>query len=234
MADNVENITSGVDKMNVSGDNHQNNEGGGGRHQRNRVHSTTNDEPIMVRRGETGVVKWFSFKSGYGFIAIDNSDEEVFVHSSAVVTLRKVFCVLHENDQVEFDVIQGSKGLEAIAVTGHGGKRIGRVRPGDRYPPNRGDIEGKGRGAGGGGGGRRRRTTSQGSGGGHNNEKNSGGEEKNGAAAGEEGAEGSKGRKPNGGRQRGPRGPRGPKRTSGGEKFVDAKESPEHEGGEQQ
>jgi len=167
-------------------------------------------------------VKWFSFKSGYGFIAIDNSDEEVFVHSSAIVTLRKVFCVLHEGDRVEFDVIQGMKGLEAIAVTGIGGRKVGGVRFGDRGGPRPGGgggpRDGEKRAS---SGGRRRRTTSQGS-----VEK---GNENGGGDSGAENHRGGgrrDGPKPNGRSDR-PRKPRGGKR--GGEKFVDAKGSPEGE-----
>jgi len=180
------------------------------------------DEPVMVKRGESGVVKWFSFKSGYGFIAIDNSDEEVFVHSSSIVTLRKVFCVLHDGDQVEFDVIQGMKGLEAIAVTGLGGKKIGGARFNDRRPPIQQGGEKNGSGGGGAGKGRRRRTTSQE----HNNNDDEGGKQQpQGEENGGDGAEGG-GRKQNGGR--GPRrGPRGGGKRTGGEKYVDAKESPE-------
>jgi len=200
MSSEVENISSGVNKMNVNDD--ESNERGRRR----------NDEPIMVKRGETGTVKWFSFKSGYGFIAIDNSDEEVFVHSSAIVTLRKIFCVLHEGDRVEFDVIQGLKGLEAIAVTGIGGRKVGGVRFGERGgrpPPRDGEKRASS-------GGRRRRTTSQGSVEKSNENGDSGAENHRGGRGG--------GPKPNGRSDR-PRKPRGGKRS--GEKFVDAKGSPE-------
>jgi cold shock CspA family protein len=207
MTSEVENISGGVNKMSVNDE--ESNERGRRR----------NDEPIMVKRGETGTVKWFSFKSGYGFIAIDNSDEEVFVHSSAIVTLRKVFCVLHEGDRVEFDVIQGMKGLEAIAVTGIGGRKVGGVRFGDRGGPRPGGgpRDGEKRAS---SGGRRRRTTSQGSveKGNENGGGDSGAENHRGGGRG--------GPKPNGRSDR-PRKPRGSKRS--GEKFVDAKGSPEGE-----
>lgn len=62
---------------------------------------------------ETGRVKWFNDSKGFGFIARENGPD-VFVHHSAIQS--KGFRSLAENDLVEFEVVQGQKGLQAQNV----------------------------------------------------------------------------------------------------------------------
>ncbi|MDY7080067.1 MAG: cold-shock protein [Chloroflexota bacterium] len=62
---------------------------------------------------ETGTVKWFSDSKGFGFISREVGDD-VFVHHSAVEG--EGFRSLQENQQVEFSVEQGPKGLRAVSV----------------------------------------------------------------------------------------------------------------------
>ena len=63
---------------------------------------------------ETGVVKWFNDKKGFGFIARENGDD-VFVHHRAInATGRRS---LREGDKVEFTVVKGEKGFQAEDVT---------------------------------------------------------------------------------------------------------------------
>lgn len=61
-----------------------------------------------------GTVKWFNAKKGFGFIS-DESGKDVFVHYSALNM--DGFKVLEENEEVEFDVIEGEKGPQAANVT---------------------------------------------------------------------------------------------------------------------
>lgn len=61
---------------------------------------------------ETGAVKWFSPRKGYGFIIRDSVAEgqpnhEIFVHYSSVVM--DGFKTLLPSLRVEFDVVQGRK-----------------------------------------------------------------------------------------------------------------------------
>lgn len=61
----------------------------------------------------TGKVKWFNAKKGFGFIALD-SGEDVFVHFSVIET--DGFKTLTEGQDVEFDMMQGERGLQATFV----------------------------------------------------------------------------------------------------------------------
>ncbi|HEY4643968.1 MAG: cold-shock protein [Bacteroidota bacterium] len=62
-----------------------------------------------------GRVKWFDGKKGYGFIEREEGGD-VFVHYSAIKS-DKEYKTLEEGAVVEFDVVEGKKGLQAINVT---------------------------------------------------------------------------------------------------------------------
>ena len=61
-----------------------------------------------------GTVKWFSNEKGYGFIERGQGEEDVFVHFSAITM--DGYKSLTEGQRVEFDVVQGDKGLQAANV----------------------------------------------------------------------------------------------------------------------
>ena len=60
-----------------------------------------------------GTVKWFNDAKGYGFISQEGG-EDVFVHHTAITM--DGFRTLKEGEKVEFDVVQGPKGLQAANV----------------------------------------------------------------------------------------------------------------------
>jgi CspA family cold shock protein len=62
---------------------------------------------------ETGTVKWFDNAKGYGFIQRSAGDD-VFVHFRAIKG--EGYRTLQEGQQVQFNVVQGQKGLQAEDV----------------------------------------------------------------------------------------------------------------------
>jgi CspA family cold shock protein len=63
---------------------------------------------------ETGSVRWFNNKKGYGFIQRTADDKDIFVHYSAVTM--EGYKTLKTGDPVTFEVVQGEKGPQAANV----------------------------------------------------------------------------------------------------------------------
>ncbi len=61
-----------------------------------------------------GTVKWFNDAKGYGFIKMDKG-ADVFVHHSAILT--EGYRSLAECENVQFELVQGPKGLQAANVS---------------------------------------------------------------------------------------------------------------------
>jgi cold shock protein len=57
-----------------------------------------------------GTVKFYNAMRGFGFIKVEDSNEELFVHKS------EISGTIRENDAVEFDIQKGQKGLNAVNV----------------------------------------------------------------------------------------------------------------------
>jgi CspA family cold shock protein len=57
-----------------------------------------------------GTVKFFNESKGFGFITEEGSNKEHFVHVSGLID------EIRENDEVEFDLQDGRKGLNAVNV----------------------------------------------------------------------------------------------------------------------
>lgn len=62
---------------------------------------------------EVGTVKWFNRTKGFGFIEREEG-EDVFVHYSAITM--EGFKTLEEGEKVEFELVEGPKGLQAANV----------------------------------------------------------------------------------------------------------------------
>ena len=83
--------------------------------QRSRFRVETSNGPATdTTVEETGTVKWFNAERGYGFIALANGGQDVFVHVSALE--RSGIEGLSEGQTVVVDVVEGRKGPEAARV----------------------------------------------------------------------------------------------------------------------
>ena len=57
-----------------------------------------------------GTVKFFNTTKGFGFITPADNSEDVFVHHTCLVH------EIRENDKVEYELVQGKKGINAVNV----------------------------------------------------------------------------------------------------------------------
>ncbi|MNP56722.1 Cold shock-like protein CspD [compost metagenome] len=62
----------------------------------------------------SGKVKWFNNAKGYGFVNEQGKDEDLFAHYSAIEM--DGYKTLKAGQSVEFDIIQGPKGLHAVKI----------------------------------------------------------------------------------------------------------------------
>ena len=59
---------------------------------------------------KNGVVKFFNETKGFGFIKVDGTEQDVFVHVSGIKD------EIRQDDRVTFDIQEGKKGLNAVNV----------------------------------------------------------------------------------------------------------------------
>ena len=59
---------------------------------------------------KTGTVKFFNEAKGFGFIIEDDSNTEYFVHATGLID------EIREGDKVQFELVEGKKGLNAVNV----------------------------------------------------------------------------------------------------------------------
>jgi len=62
----------------------------------------------------SGIVKWFNNAKGYGFISLDGDGADVFAHFSAIEM--EGYKTLKQGQKVEFDLVQGPRGLQAAKI----------------------------------------------------------------------------------------------------------------------
>lgn len=64
---------------------------------------------------QTGTVKWFNDSKGFGFIAPNDGSKDLFAHHSEIQS-NGGFRTLAEGAQVQFEVKNGPKGLQASNI----------------------------------------------------------------------------------------------------------------------
>ncbi len=64
----------------------------------------------MKSEVKKGTVKFFNETKGFGFIKDSETDDEIFVHATGLITK------IRQNDKVTFEVQEGKKGLNAVNV----------------------------------------------------------------------------------------------------------------------
>lgn len=67
-----------------------------------------------ARLESEGTVNWYNTEKGFGFIAPENGENDVFIHATALT--RSGLSVLEEGERVVFQPAQGKKGLEVRTI----------------------------------------------------------------------------------------------------------------------
>ncbi|XP_037960666.1 Y-box-binding protein 2-B-like [Teleopsis dalmanni] len=84
----------------------------------------------------TGFVKWFNAKKGFGFIKRKDTNEDVFMHHSAIMKddSKKLVRFIADDEELHFDVITDARGSRAENITGPTGQPVrGGQFSGNRY-----------------------------------------------------------------------------------------------------
>jgi formylglycine-generating enzyme required for sulfatase activity/cold shock CspA family protein len=71
------------------------------------AHSTVQYSSVYGQ-SQNGIVKWFNFAKGYGFLKPDGSDKDVFVHISELQ--KSGLTTLYDNARVTFDMVKDNQG----------------------------------------------------------------------------------------------------------------------------
>jgi len=74
------------------------------------INKLLSKKTVQIDLMKEGTVKFFNKTKGFGFIKLNDSEDEIFVHTTNLIDK------IRDNDRVKFDVEQGEKGLVAMRV----------------------------------------------------------------------------------------------------------------------
>jgi cold shock CspA family protein len=88
--------------------------------------STVAENILLDGKRLCGMVKWFNYKSGFGFITVSTDEEnfvgkDIFVHYSSIRSENLKYKYLVQGEYVEFSLIKPSNGkhdFQAVDITG--------------------------------------------------------------------------------------------------------------------
>ena len=73
----------------------------------------------------TATCKWFNDKLGFGFVTIcsdgEDKGKDIFVHHSGIKPLNSIYKTLKKGEYMNFNIIKGPNGLQAVDITGING-----------------------------------------------------------------------------------------------------------------
>lgn len=85
-----------------------------------------------------GQVKWFNDRLGYGFVTVNQGEDkgrDIFVHHSGIKPANSNYKTLRKGEYVNFNVVKGLNGSQAVDVTGiNGGPLMCDIVMGSRKP----------------------------------------------------------------------------------------------------
>ena len=76
---------------------------------------------VLIDQRVAGVVKWYNFKNGFGFVTRNDTRQDIFVHRSGILNNAPG---LDDGEPVEFDVYQDGNRLLAVNVAGPNGSSL--------------------------------------------------------------------------------------------------------------
>ena len=95
------------------------------------IEPTTTETPILnevIDNEKCGkyvaMCKWFNDKLGFGFVTIWQGQEkgkDIFVHHSSIKPANSIYKTLKKGEYINFNIIDGMNGLQAVDVTGING-----------------------------------------------------------------------------------------------------------------
>jgi cold shock CspA family protein len=95
------------------------------------METQTVDAPVLIEKDTepcvgtfTGQCKWFNDRYGYGFITVTTGEKkgvDIFVHHTGIRPLNSIYRTLRKGEYVNFNIVMGENGDQAVDVTGIGG-----------------------------------------------------------------------------------------------------------------